>query len=559
MATVYRCFDERLQVTRAVKILNPELTSKPRIRARFEAEARTMAVLDHTNIVRVYDVGSEGETVYIVMELVEGETLLDRIEGRGPIPDMKALEIIREMLRGLQAAHDQQIVHRDIKPHNILLSVDGRVRITDFGIAQSAHLTEESFTKTGAVMGTWAFMAPEQRVNSKGVDFRADIYGTGATMFAMVTQRTPMDLFAADLDPVMLRDVPPVVLPIIRKATRYQPDERYENSTEMLAAVELLLAQAPTRPQKIRTPPPVPRSSVPGKARPLPPAEATYLPDRVEGMVSAGTLRPTATAPKPAPILTPPKAPLKDARIDSGTLLPADEVGPAAADPERTHRARMLMGLMAILVMLAIGAVGRWVTRSSPPPAVPGVAEQAAPPPLIAPAEPRSPEGLIEVQPPPPEVEEPPPEVEKAPEVEEAPPEVEEAPPEVEEAPPEVEEAAAAPTTPGAGLRLLASPPGKGSIGDRLRFSARIPAADIREHRAYSVRMSVRSVGGGYRALEMKREGKVWHASITVTPEMAGGLEWCMFAKPDPGALPQHPKLTAVACNAPRRVTIRAR
>jgi hypothetical protein len=71
--------------------------------------------------------------------------------------------------------------------------------------------------------------------------------------------------------------------------------------------------------------------------------------------------------------------------------------------------------------------------------------------------------------------------------------------------------------------------------------------------------MSVRSVGGGYRALEMKREGKVWHASITVTPEMAGGLEWCMFAKPDPGALPQHPKLTAVACNAPRRVTIRAR
>jgi hypothetical protein len=139
------------------------------------------------------------------------------------------------------------------------------------------------------------------------------------------------------------------------------------------------------------------------------------------------------------------------------------------------------------------------------------------------------------------------------------PPEVEQPPPEVEQPPPEVEEASATPAAPGADLQLLASPPREGSVGDRLRFSARIPVATIREHRAYTVRMSSRAVGGGYRSIEMKREGKVWHASITVTPEMSEGLEWCMFAKPDPGALPEHPKLTAVACNAPRRVTIRAR
>ena len=110
MATVYRGFDERLQVTRAVKILNQAFASKRKIRARFEAEARTMAVLDHANIVRVYDVGSEGDTVYIVMELVEGETLLQRIESAGPLSAPEALQITRDMVSGLQAAHAKSIV-----------------------------------------------------------------------------------------------------------------------------------------------------------------------------------------------------------------------------------------------------------------------------------------------------------------------------------------------------------------------------------------------------------------------------------------------------------------
>ena len=564
MATVYRGFDQRLQVTRAVKILNEEFTSKLRIRARFEAEAQMMAVLDHENIVRVYDVGSEGKTVYIVMELVEGQSLLDRIDGDGPIPPLEALQIARDILSGLQQAHAKTVVHRDIKPHNILLSHDGRVRITDFGIARSQHLTEESFTKTGAVMGTWAFMAPEQRVNSKGVDFRADIYGTGATLFAMVTQRTPMDLFAADLDPVMLRDVPPAVLPIIKKATRYQPDERYANTHEMLAAVDRILSQGETLPFTIRTPPPPSdKPPLPEQSRPSSMAGKTYLPEGAGGLLTAGSAESKPVPPPPqvlADTAQPPGALAFDIRADSGTILPEHELNteevtePSRHDTGRVQRQRMVIGLIAILIMIVIGAVGRMVSappapEAEPRPVLPATVEVVpeSTPAVIPAATPAEPIGVAPAAP-----ETPAPQDDPEPE-----PEAEELSPPVEPEPIEEPEPAEATPPPPASLRLLASPPSSAEVGSRAKFSARIPAASIAEHRGYTVRLSYRGIGQGYRVVKMRREGKVWTASIPVTDQQGDGLEWCMFAKPDPSTLPEHSKLTAVPCNRPSRLKVR--
>ena len=160
MATVYRAWDERLQVTRAVKILSPQLYRNTTIRHRFETEARTMARLYHTHIVGVHDVGVDGERVYIVMELVAGGSLMDHVSANGPMPVKMATEALLSLMHALKAAHASGVVHRDIKPHNIMVDHNGVLKVGDFGIA---HVADEnmSMTKTGSVMGTWGYMAPE--------------------------------------------------------------------------------------------------------------------------------------------------------------------------------------------------------------------------------------------------------------------------------------------------------------------------------------------------------------------------------------------------------------
>jgi len=247
MATVYRAFDTRLQVSRAIKVLLPALANRERLRARFEAEARTMALLEHRNIVRVYDVGSDGNRVYIVMELVEGGSLVDRLEEHGPLPARQAVDVGLHVLAGLAVSHSRSIVHRDIKPHNVLLTSDGEVRVTDFGIARLAE-SNDNLTKTGAIMGTWGFMAPEQRADSKGVDVRADLYSVAATLYSCVTNETPMDLFAAELDSSMLARVAEPLAEVIRKATRYDREERYADTTAMAEGLRRIRDRLPSIP-----------------------------------------------------------------------------------------------------------------------------------------------------------------------------------------------------------------------------------------------------------------------------------------------------------------------
>ncbi|MCA9571051.1 MAG: serine/threonine protein kinase, partial [Myxococcales bacterium] len=248
MASVYRAYDQRLQVWRAVKILSPEYADKKKIAKRFEAEAQTMALLEHRNIVRVYDVGRDGADIaYIVMELVEGGCLVDWLEVNGPMPPRMAVEAVMEVCEGLQAAHDKGVIHRDIKPHNVMVTLDGVCKVTDFGIARVGD-SDHSQTKTGSVMGTWGYMAPEQRTDAKNVDVRADVYAVGATLYSLVTDRMPMDLFAAERNASILDGVHEAIVPLLIKATEYDREDRFESVKALREALGAVLDQLPEVP-----------------------------------------------------------------------------------------------------------------------------------------------------------------------------------------------------------------------------------------------------------------------------------------------------------------------
>ena len=190
MAVVYRGVDTRLEVERAVKLLLPQMAARPRIRARFDAEARTMARLTHPHIVAIQDVDAEDERVFLVMELLRGGNLWGWVERYGPMPPRLAVEATLPVLDALAFAHQAGVVHRDVKPQNVLLTSEGLPKLTDFGIARIE--SEDSRTRTAAVMGTWTYMPPEQRKSAKDTDLRADLYAVGAMLWALVRAEATM-------------------------------------------------------------------------------------------------------------------------------------------------------------------------------------------------------------------------------------------------------------------------------------------------------------------------------------------------------------------------------
>jgi serine/threonine protein kinase len=240
MATVFRALDREKNSICAVKVLDPKLAIRTEIRRRFEAEAETMARLSHPNVVQVYEVVDDGAHLFIVMAFIDGPSVLDLIE-EGPLDPIQALSITSNVLAALSAAHLNGVIHRDIKPHNILVPKTGPALVTDFGIARITGLTDESMTKTGTVMGTWAFMSPEQRTDAKSVEASADIYSTGATLYAMLCGGTPPDLHAASSDPTIFDKVPAGLRHLIRKSTRYWSWERYTSAQLMQSDVDRVL------------------------------------------------------------------------------------------------------------------------------------------------------------------------------------------------------------------------------------------------------------------------------------------------------------------------------
>ncbi len=191
MGVVYLAEHEVLQRKVAIKFMLEQYARDATIRERFLREARVMATLDHENIVRIFDLVDHGKNVALVMEYVEGRTLEEMI-GRevGPIPHERALPLFRQILGAVGAAHEKGIVHRDLKPANILVAKDGRVKVTDFGIAKAVG--DSKLTRTGTVLGSPIYMAPEQ-ILAKEVDHRADIYALGMTLYVMLAGRPPFD------------------------------------------------------------------------------------------------------------------------------------------------------------------------------------------------------------------------------------------------------------------------------------------------------------------------------------------------------------------------------
>ena len=186
MGTVYLAEDRKLGRSVDIKLLLDEVSADPERLARFEREARVLASLNHNNIATLYGFEKEGDTSFLVMELVEGETLAERIK-RGAVPVDEALALFLQIAEGLGAAHEKGVIHRDLKPANIKVTEEGAVKILDFGLV---HEDSSDMTKTGHVMGTPNYMSPEQ-VQGLPIDPRSDIFSLGAVFYELLTRKKP--------------------------------------------------------------------------------------------------------------------------------------------------------------------------------------------------------------------------------------------------------------------------------------------------------------------------------------------------------------------------------
>ncbi len=243
MAEVYRARDQLLDRPVALKVLFPELSVDRSFVERFRREAQAAANLSHPNIVPVFDWGEDNGTYFIVMEFVDGRALSSILRTAGPLHPDRAAEIAADVAGALAYAHRHGVVHRDVKPGNVLITEEGTIKVTDFGIARAVN-TEESLTQTGAVMGTATYFSPEQ-AEGMGVDSRSDIYSLGVVIFEMVTGRPP---FLGDTPvavaskhvrehPPAPREINPGVPPdleaIILKCLAKSPDHRYATGDDL--------------------------------------------------------------------------------------------------------------------------------------------------------------------------------------------------------------------------------------------------------------------------------------------------------------------------------------
>jgi serine/threonine protein kinase/tetratricopeptide (TPR) repeat protein len=350
MGVVYRAVDEKLRRTVALKVLPPAFTGDADRRRRFEREARAAAAVTHACIATVYEVGESEGRVFIAMELVEGSSLASRIAG-APLPLAAALRIARDVARGLAKAHERSVVHRDLKPDNVMITDEGEVKILDFGLARrdepaavghDQDVTAAAMTMPGQIMGTPGYMSPEQAAG-KPTDARTDLFSLGVVLYEMVTGARPFRGDAAmDVIIALCRDEPeapsalnPAVTPeverVIARCMAKRPDDRYVGARELLAELDALDPATAASRSLV---------SSPGG------------PSSTTGPISAPPLAPTTSSPH------------------TSTTLPATAAGPAR--PRVQKRA-----VFAALGLVAFGAVGALALREpatrrrGPRPAVP--------------------------------------------------------------------------------------------------------------------------------------------------------------------------------------------
>lgn len=252
MSVVYKAKDRLLNRFVAIKILKPEFVKDTKFIESFRRESQSAASLSHPNIVNIFDVGQEGNIHYIVMELVEGDTLSDVIRETGPLPYQRTIEITKQIAAALGVAHENHIIHRDVKPHNILITNTGAPKITDFGIAKAMNsATIVDTSNGGGVIGSVHYFSPEQ-ARGGYVDEKSDIYSLGIVMYEMLTGRVPFDgdnpvnialmhINSQMVQPSQLiSGIPPALEQIVLKATDKIQTNRYSSAQELIEALDNL-------------------------------------------------------------------------------------------------------------------------------------------------------------------------------------------------------------------------------------------------------------------------------------------------------------------------------
>lgn len=260
MGEVYKARDSRIGRDVAVKVLPASVASDPDRQRRFELEVRAAGSLNHPNVMAIHDVGTQDALPFVVSEMLEGETLRERMNG-GALPPRKALDYAVQIARGLAAAHEKGIVHRDLKPENLFVTSDGRVKILDFGLAkvvgpfdgaEGATLSkDEQGTDPGTILGTVGYMSPEQ-VKGQPADHRSDLFSFGAILYEMFSGRRAFkgDTKVETMNAILKQDPPdlsepggevsPVVERVVRRCLEKRPEERFHSAHDLGLALEAL-------------------------------------------------------------------------------------------------------------------------------------------------------------------------------------------------------------------------------------------------------------------------------------------------------------------------------
>ncbi|WP_405168140.1 Stk1 family PASTA domain-containing Ser/Thr kinase [Nocardia sp. NBC_01499] len=381
MSMVFRGVDTRLDRPVAIKVMDPKFAGDPQFLSRFEFEARAVAKLKHSSLVAVYDQGIDGEYPFLIMELVEGGTLRELLRERGPMPPHAVRAVAEPVLAAIGVAHSAGLVHRDVKPENVLISDAGEVKIADFGLVRA--VAAANTTSASVILGTAAYLSPEQ-VTTGTADARSDVYSFGVLIFELLTGRVP---FTGDTSLSVafqriendvpspsrfISGVPPEFDELVAKATAREPAHRFADANEMAAALRQIGAKLNLPPYRV----PAPQES----------AEHLSASYRVATPTSQ---QPTAMA---APAYTPPTVQhtkvvtAPRSRVDYG---PPDDYDPQpprqqyapspyqayAPDRTKSRRTSWLWVAIVVILTLVVGVGGWWlgVGRYSPVPAIAGM------------------------------------------------------------------------------------------------------------------------------------------------------------------------------------------
>lgn len=344
MASVYVAMDDRLQREVALKVMRPGLAQDPSFVNRFRSEARSAARLNHPNVVAVFDQGEDGGDVFLVMELVRGKTLRQIIHEEAPLSPREALAILEPVLEALRAAHAGGIIHRDVKPENVIIRANGEVKVADFGLAR-AIASSGATSATGVLLGTVSYTSPEQ-VDGGAASQRSDVYAAGLVLFELltghkaVTGETPLQIAyqhvhgSIEAPSAVVPGLPPVLDDLVASATATSPDDRYASAEEFLA--DLRRARSSLTPDELDRQPRATRTVV----------QAAAAPERTR------TIEPAASHPPRSRELAP------EHSRTAALPLPPDRAG---------HRPRRRRGLwLVLLALLVLGGGSAWWFTGGP-------------------------------------------------------------------------------------------------------------------------------------------------------------------------------------------------